>query len=156
MYILYHDYGGTHSAIVAANMHLNQLPMDHVPDKDTIRSLPLYDQLTPNDHGRIINMGTDEYGNTVSIIGVENKENMVIPAIKDMYFELRKTLEDFLEIDTSSSVNVTMKIGGFISRSLRIPAVGQPLVLYGTQEAYMDIAQIVKNAKTVEQSYVLK
>ena len=39
MIIIYHDVGGTHSTAVAANIHVNNLPIDKVPDKNEILSV---------------------------------------------------------------------------------------------------------------------
>lgn len=147
MLILYHCYGGTHSSIIACWMHLNKLPMDSVPDKKTIESLPLFDQLTSQDHGRIMKIGTDEFGNTICSLGIKNQKNMIIPALKDLYYEIYKSTDGFLDVDTSPAVNVMMKIGGFISRSLKLTALGRPIVVSGSIKAYKNIAQIVANTK---------
>ncbi|WP_026487480.1 DUF3189 family protein [Caldanaerobius polysaccharolyticus] len=151
MIILYHCYGGSHSSIIACWIHLNKLPMDSVPDRKHIESLPLFDQLTSQDYGRIMKIGTDEFGNTICSMGVKNQKDMIIPALKDLYYEIYKNTDGFLDVDTSHAVNLTMKIGGFISRTLKLTALGRPIVALGSIKAYKNIARIVENTKKLEQ-----
>ncbi|MDI6603570.1 MAG: DUF3189 family protein [Thermoanaerobacteraceae bacterium] len=151
MHIIYHCYGGTHTSIVASYIHIGSLPMDRIPTKEEIENIPMFDKLNgQNDTGHIVLIGTDEYGNNIYTLGVKNGKNLVEPALKDLYYHLFKTNNGLMLIDTSSSTNWIMKIGGFTSITLKIPIIGRPLVVYGTKKIYKNIVQTVKNVKAQE------
>ncbi|AIS52289.1 hypothetical protein TKV_c11170 [Thermoanaerobacter kivui] len=153
MYIIYHCYGGTHTSVIASYIHMGKLPMDKVPSKEEIESIPLFDKLNgQNDPGHIVPIGTDEYGNNVYSMGVKNAKKLIEPALKDFYYHIFNTNEGLLLIDTSAATNWIMKIGGFTSIALKLPTIGRPLVTYGTQKAYKKIVQIVKNVKAQEKA----
>lgn len=147
MIVVYHDVGGAHSTAVAANIHINKLPKDHVPDKNEILSLPTFDKIQKKDRGRLIYIGDDEFGAKVFTIARMNKADLVIPAICDMYNIMKNSPEEMYIIDTMPLVNIWMKIGGFSSRSLNLVSFGRPVVTYGTMKAYMDIVKLVNSVK---------
>lgn len=146
--IVYHDIGGTHSTAVAANIHINKLPMDRVPDSKELLSLPTFDKIEKKDLGHIIYVGEDEFGSKVYTLGRKYSAKYTIPAIKDMFAILQESSEDLCIIDTQPAVNLLMKIGGFSSRELKCVNFGRPIVTYGTQKAYMEIVNIVKGVKS--------
>lgn len=147
MIIIYHDVGGTHSTAVAANIHINKLPIDTVPSKEELLKLKTFDKIDKGDMGHLIYIGEDEYKNKIYTIGRQYVANLVIPAIEDMYTILKGDNEDLMIVDTKPSINTLMKIGGFTSRRLHLVGIGRPIVTYGTLKAYMDIANIVRGVK---------
>lgn len=148
MIVLYHDVGGAHSSAVAANIHINRLPVDRIPDGKELLSLPTFDKIVKSDLGHLIYIGVDELGSKVYTIGCRYQSKLIIPAVRDMFNILQdQSSEQLLLVDTSPSVNLLMKIGGFTSRKLKFVALGRPIVTYGTQKAYFDIVNIVTKAK---------
>lgn len=145
--IIYHDVGGTHSTAVAANIHINKLPMNRVPSKEELLKLPTFDKIEKSDLGHIIYVGEDEFGFKVYTLGIKYSIKYTIPAIQDMYSIVHKSSEDLYIIDTYPTVNLLMKIGGFSSRELKLVNFGRPIVTYGTQKAYMNIVNVVKGVK---------
>jgi hypothetical protein len=147
MIVIYHDVGGAHSSAVAANIHINKLPMDKIPKSEEILNLPTFDKLEKKDIGRLIYIGEDEFGARVYTLSRQYKPNLVIPAISDMYNVLNGNLKGFFLADTSPSVNNLMRIGGFSSRRLGLVSFGRPIVTKGTLAAYSQIVDIVRKAK---------
>lgn len=147
MIIIYHDVGGTHSTSVAANIHLNKLPMDRVPDKNELLKLPTFDKIEKKQLGSIIYIGEDEFGSKVYTLGRKYSVKYTIPAILSMYNILNGDSKGLYIVDTHPTVNLLMKIGGFSSRELNLVSFGRPIVTYGCQKAYMDIVKIVKEVK---------
>lgn len=147
MIVIYHDVGGAHSSAVAANIHINKLPMDKIPESAEILNLPTFDKLEKKDIGRLIYIGEDEFGARVYTLSRQYKPNLVIPAISDMYNILNGNLKGFFLADTSPSVNNLMRIGGFSSRRLGLVSFGRPIVTKGTLAAYSQIVDIVRKAK---------
>ena len=147
MIVIYHDVGGTHSTAVAANIHVNNLPMDKVPDKNEIIQLPTFDKIHKNQLGHIMYIGEDEFGSKVYTLGRKYKPNIVLASITDIYNMVNGKPEELYIIDTHPTVNIWMKIGGFTSRELGIVTIGRPIVTYGTLKTYKNIAEIVKTVK---------
>ncbi|MCT8978155.1 DUF3189 family protein [Clostridium sp. CX1] len=147
MIVIYHDVGGTHSTATAANIHINNLPVDRIPNKSELLALPTFDKIHKNQLGHMIYIGKDEFGSKVYTVGRKYSPELLIPAIKDI-FNIAGGEEELKIVDTHPTVNMWMKIGGFTSRKLGIVSIGRPIVTYGTLKAYNSIAEIVKGVKS--------
>ncbi|KZL93482.1 DUF3189 family protein [Clostridium magnum] len=157
MIIIYHDVGGTHSTAVAANIHINNLPIDKVPDKNEILSLPTFDKIQKSQLGHLLYIGEDEFGFKVYTLGRKYKPNFVIPAMVDSFNIAGIKAEELYIVDTHPAVNIWMKIGGFSSRRLNLVTFGRPIVTYGTLKTYKNIAAIVRGVKeTIKKGRVTK
>ncbi len=153
MIVVYYDYGGTHTSVVASAVHLGTLNPAKVPESKEITMLPLFDSVTQNELGHIIYIGTDEYGNNIYTLGLKRAKNLVIPAISDMYKAVFGNTDGLYLVDVSPATDVFMKIGGFISRGLKMQPLGLPIITYGTRRAYPDIVEIVKNTKNTVKDF---
>lgn len=148
MKVIYNDYGGSHSSVTAAAIHLGILSYDEKPTaKDLLEKVPHYDGLSPKDHGRIIYRGTDEMGNDVFTMGAASAQKVAIQAIIDTTQIWRGDTKELFFINTMPTVNIWMMIGGAMSRALNIVSVGRPIVIRGTMMAYPKIAQLVRSKK---------
>ncbi|QXM06861.1 DUF3189 family protein [Crassaminicella indica] len=147
MHIIYHDVGGTHSTIIAASIHLHRLPINRLPTKDEILSIPLFDRLEKKDIGRLIYHGNDEYNNSVYTLSRQYAPHLAVNSIKTVLDMINKDQREALCVDTSPAVNNIMRIGGGSSRRLGLVAFGRPIVTYGTIKAYPKIIEIVKKTK---------
>ncbi|RBP41599.1 DUF3189 family protein [Garciella nitratireducens] len=147
MILVYHDVGGTHSTCLAANIHINQLPVDRIPTKREILSLKTFDKLEKKDYGHLIYIGQDEYGVDVFTVSRQQQPQLVLNGIRDMYEICNKTLDGLYIVGTIQTVNNWMRIGGFSSRRLHLVNFGRPLVTYGSLKAYPNIVKLVKNTK---------
>ncbi|KPU45754.1 hypothetical protein OXPF_09880 [Oxobacter pfennigii] len=147
MIVIYHDIGGTHSSVIAANMHLNRIPMDYVPDKNVLLNLPGFDRLEKYQWGHIIYRGEDEYGAKVYTLCRQYKPEIVVPAVTDMYLLLKGTVKGLYMVNTTPTVNWIMGIGGYSSRVLGFVPFGRPIVTYGALIAYPKISKVVKELK---------
>lgn len=147
MIVIYHDVGGAHSTAVAANIHINKLPINRIPSKSELLNLPTFDKIEKDQIGRLIYIGKDEFNSRVYTLARKYKPNLIIPAITDMYSILHGDTKGIFITDTKPSVNLLMNIGGYASRKLHLVSFGRPIVTKGTQQAYMDIANIVKSVK---------
>lgn len=152
MLIIYHCYGGTHSSVIASCIHVGLLPHNRIPSLEEIQNIPIFDRINSQNVGRIVFIGTDEYGNNVYSLGTKKAKNIVIPALYDLYYQIYKNTDELILVDTESSSNLFMKIGGFISITLKLPIIGRPLVSYGIKHSYNKLVQIVKNTKNKEKA----
>jgi hypothetical protein len=145
--VVYHDFGGAHTSCVCANIHVNKLPIDKVPSKEEIMNLPTFDKITKTDYGRLLYIGTDEFGAKVYTLCRKHSKKYVIPAISDMYEIFNGNMEGFFQVNTSPTVNNLMRIGGFSSRFLGIISFGRPTAAKGIQKDYAKLAELVKTTK---------
>ncbi|MGE5415190.1 MAG: DUF3189 family protein [Acidobacteriota bacterium] len=146
MIIIYHCFGGSHSSVTAASIHLGLIPADRVPSNEELMSLPYFDKTPKGDWGTIRPMGVDENGNMVYVMGKKNlgdRFNHMLMGLAD----LAGIQNDIKVINTVQCVNLLMMLGGFTSRRLRIVKVGRPIVIFGTQRAFFSLAQLVTNVK---------
>lgn len=65
----------------------------------------------------------------------------------DMHYILHGNNKGLFLVDTKPVVNLLMNIGGFTSRKLHWVSFGRPIVTKGTQQAYMNIVNVVKDVK---------
>lgn len=147
MMVIYHDVGGAHSVATAAYIHINRLPVDRVPDKSELFLIPTFDRIEKKDIGHLIYMGDDEFGAKIYTLARKYKPQLVIPALRDMYSLINGSTKGLYLVDTTATINLLMKIGGFTSRRLKLVSFGRPIVTKGTLDAYMNIASLVQNVK---------
>ncbi|WP_027340285.1 DUF3189 family protein [Halonatronum saccharophilum] len=146
MEIIYHDSGGSHSVAIAANLHLNNLPMDRVATKEEVLSLPTFDKIKTKDIGHLLYQGDDEFGNSVYTLGCKRAEKVAKPLIKDTY-SLLGDEKNIKLVDTRPAITPTMMLGGFLSRGLGLAPIGRPIVTNGALKTYPNIVEIVRNVK---------
>lgn len=154
MMVIYHDVGGAHSSCVCANIHINKLSMDKVPSAEELLSLPTFDKTTKTDYGRLIYIGTDEFGAKVYTLARMRSEKYVIPAISDMYQILNQDLKGFFLANTSPTVNNLMRLGGISSRVLGLVSFGRPIVAKGTLKSYSQMTDLVKITKDYMRKHI--
>lgn len=147
MIVIYHCWGGSHSSVTAASIHLGLLPDDRVPQKEEFLRLGFYDQQCGKDHGKIFELGTDQYGNKVCFMGREFADEIIIRAITGIGPLYGLAPQAIKFVDVMTCVNVVMMLGGSVSRALRLISIGRPLVIKGTQQCYHKIVHLVTGVK---------
>ncbi|MHB8157809.1 MAG: DUF3189 family protein [Desulfocucumaceae bacterium] len=142
MKIIYHCYGGAHSSVTAANIHLGVLPVNRIPEPGEIKEQKFFDRNKMKDSGKIFFMGRDKWGNDVYVVGRRSRPSLLckVTLLSEM-FEI--DAESFMLVNMSEYVNLTMKIGGYISRRLGLAWIGRPLVTRGTIKSYSGIVNMV-------------
>ncbi|MHB1421294.1 MAG: DUF3189 family protein [Bacillota bacterium] len=148
MKIIYHCYGGSHSSVVSAAIHLGLLSSTRVATAKELNALPLFDEQTHEEHGEFKMMGKDELGNEIYVAGKCKLRKMFEPMIYGLARIYSIPKEDILLVNTMPYVNLTMMIGGFTSRAMGLVWLGRPVVTWGTQQAYWDIVNLVSSVKS--------
>jgi len=141
---IYYDYGGAHSSVLAANLHTGKLKPAIYPTSEEIMSFPYFDKTTPEDFGKIHYIGSDESENDVYVMGT--KSTTFGPALNNIA-ELMGISEDIIFVDTTPGINNTLRLGGWISRSLGNSFLGRPLVFAGSKKAIPYLVNIVNRVK---------
>ncbi|ATW24108.1 DUF3189 family protein [Candidatus Formimonas warabiya] len=147
MKIIYCCYGGSHSSVTAAAIHLGMLPGTRRPTFQELLSVPFYEQQKAKDHGYFRFMGFDEYRNEVYIIGKHNLGPSFEKIIRQIGEAFHIDQQEIVLVDTMPYVNLAMMIGGFTSRRLGLERIGRPIVILGTQNAYFNLVSLVHRLK---------
>ncbi len=147
MKVIYHCYGGSHSSVLAAALHLSLIDKTTLPSLDDLLDLPIFDKTSDADFGVIRKVGDDERGHEVYVLGKKN--------LGDRYTEILEgtadilgVKESLLAVDVITRVNWLMKIGGYSSRKLGLVGLGRFFLLHGTRQAFFQIVNIVEITKT--------
>ncbi|NLM25382.1 MAG: DUF3189 family protein [Firmicutes bacterium] len=148
MVIIYCCYGGSHSSPVAAAIHIGQLARSKIPTKAELLSVPYYDQGDSLERGIVKPMGVDEYGNQVYICGRGSERRAIEQAVLSGIRLAGGNVEQVLFVNTLTAVNFWMRIGGFLSRKLKLVSLGRPLVVIGTLRAFPQLVKIVEQTKS--------
>ncbi len=147
MKIIYHCYGGAHSSVTAASIHLGLLPIERIPDREMFWRIPLYDRQNTDKHGHIFFMGIDEIGNEVYLAARRSRAGVLVNVFEGLAGIFDISPKDYLLINVMHNVNLTMKLGGYISRRWGFIKLGRPIVTMGTQAAYFQVVKLVQKVK---------
>lgn len=147
MIIIYHCYGGTHSSVMAASLHLGLLPQDKKPTGKELLALPYFDQQSGADFGKIFYMGKDERGHEIFIMGCKNAGYIVERALINFCRIKGINPNDILIVDTVPCLNILMRAGGFISRGLHLVTLGRLFLIPGCRSAFKKIVKFVTRIK---------
>ena len=155
MIIVYHDFGGTHSTALAAAIHLGIVGKngaESVSADELVNRVPYFDQVPGYCKGTVMHVGKESTGHEVYILGRRKDAELAINAVLSACRFIGQCEAEFMFVDVSKRVNWLMRIGGFLSRGLRMIQLGRPIVVKGTQIAYPSIAQLVeKTRRSIEQ-----
>ncbi len=148
MKIIYCCFGGAHSSVVTASIHLGYLPIDRIPTKEEILMLPFYDSAKNSEIGTPRYMGVDIKGNRVYFLGLGHARNYYMELLHEFYKECNIGLEnDIIVTDVTILLNFFTRLGGFMSRKLNMVSIGRPLTVYGILKKYPSFVELVKNVK---------
>ncbi|MDR7402934.1 MAG: DUF3189 family protein [Armatimonadota bacterium] len=142
MKIIYACFGGAHSSVTAAAIHLGALPAAGRPPVASIRGLPLFDRQTSAGLGRLHLVGEDRWGNEVYVLG---RGPLRSPFV-DLLPAAARAMggDEVLAVDTVFLINWAMVLGGILSRRLGLVWPGRWLVGWGTWFAYPLLVRLVR------------
>ena len=128
--MIYHCYGGAHSSVVAAHLHLGSIPLRGKVSAEQILALPEFDRATADDWGKPHLIGLDELGNEVYILGLGRQSAPCARVIISLGYRLGTSRKTML-VNTLPTIGVLTRIGGFSSRVLGFKNFGQNLAAQG-------------------------
>ena len=143
MKIIYHCFGGSHSSVTAAALHLGLLNKYSLPTGEDLMKLPYYDKTSDADFGSIRYMGTDEFDHEVYVLGKKSLGDRYSSILMGVAQLLHKQ-DQLLLVNCTGVLNWSMKLGGFTSRRMRLVSIGRPVVSWGTQQAYRRLVSLVE------------
>lgn len=147
MKVIYHCYGGTHSSVTAAAIHLGILPEDRIPGQEVFMQLPLYDRQDTCQHGHVFFMGIDEYGHEVYLTARRSQPVILEKVFAGLVEAFGLLPSSYCLVNAMSQANWLMMLGGYLSRRWGLIRVGRPIVIMGTRFAYFKMVKLVKKIK---------
>jgi len=144
MRLVFYDYGGAHTSVVAANLSTGHLKSE-LPSHDDLMALPHFDKTTAQDFGRFHYAGEDSQGNQVYTLGAKSgKYGYVLAALT----KLMGADERFYFVSTMPYLNLYLRIGGFLSRRLNLIFIGRPLVITVIRKTFNHLRLMVNQTQT--------
>ncbi len=147
MKVIYHCFGSAHSSVIASAIHTGLLPVDRIPSKEEILTLPYYDQTQREQIGNPFYVGRDEFGSEVYILGLANHKDVGVRAILSILKIYNIPSNQLVIADSLKEINTLTRIGGFMSRRLGLIKLGRPLTIKGIQMGYYKFVRLVKEVK---------
>ncbi len=149
MKLFYYCYGRAHSSVIAGSIHLNRLPNDRIPSVKEIIAIPEFDRSDSEDFGEPYFLGKDDQGNEVFIIGFGGEAGL---GLQTIYFLLERFADpaEWKFYNSLSSIGLTAKMGGFISKKLKLVPLGKYLAALGIQKSYLNLVKLVSAVKEKE------
>ncbi len=146
MVIIYYCYGGTHSSVLAAAIHTGLLPVDKIPASREIMALPYFDKIPSKLIGNLYYYGKDKENNEVYVLGLGKARKISKNSLQSI-IDFEEIDEDVKIVNTFKNLNLTVKIGGYISKRLNLVFPGRNIVIYGLQKTYHKYVQMVTKVK---------
>lgn len=146
MIIIYHCFGGSHSSVLAAALHLRLIDKCRIPTTDELMAIPYFDKTCDEDFGSIRFMGIDDSGHEVYVLGKKSMGGRYSKILRGVASILGKE-DQVLPVDCTNRINLFMKIGGFSSRRMGLISPGRPIVLKGTRNAFLDMVNLVETVR---------
>ncbi|AOY77409.1 DUF3189 family protein [Clostridium formicaceticum] len=148
MNIIYSCFGGAHSSVVTASIHMGYLPIDRQPTKEEILSIPFYDKAQNEEIGKPLHMGVDKKSHRIYVMGMGHSRDYYTKMAYELYSQWMTTYKkDLVIINVTSLLNNATRLGGFLSRRLNVVGVGRPLTVYGIRKNYHYFTELVKNVQ---------
>lgn len=147
MKIFYCCYGSAHSSVLSAAIHTGKVSTEHMPKDSEILNLPHFDKTDDSEIGIPFYYGNDDMGNEVYIIGMGAHRKEVLNCILSFLHDAGVPSTDYVFINTLKSVGLSTRVGGFLSRKLRLIFLGRPMTVHGLKKVYFEFVNLVVNTK---------
>jgi len=128
---------------MAAALHLGLIPKNRIPSLNELLNIPYYDKTNNSDFGSIRLMGVDEYKNEVYVLGKKSMGDRYSRLLMGVA-EILGCSDELMAVNCMNRVNLAMKLGGFSSRKMGIVSLGRPVLVRGSQKAFMELVNLVE------------
>ncbi|HOB21741.1 MAG: DUF3189 family protein [Firmicutes bacterium] len=143
--VIYHCFGGTHSSIIAANLHLGRLPWQNNVSASQLFSLPYFDQLDSKQAGLIYAHGTDEGGNLVCSLGRRGEAELA----ENILLSFSRLVEqEIMLVNALAPLGSVARVGGFLSRRWGAVGIGRILLAKDCLRVYPRFLELVGEARS--------
>ena len=150
MKVIYYCFGGTHSSVLCAAIHLGIISDEYIPGYKELMDCPYFDKVPSSEAGILHLMGRDKMGNDIYVLGCRNCGSIVEKAIKEISHILGIDKDELMLIDTTPCLNVFLRTGGFLSRGLGLIRPGRVLLFYGCRLSFTRFSRLVQTVQRVQ------
>ncbi len=133
--VVYHCYGGAHTSVVSAALHLGRLPREGVLGRDDFEGLEQFDSLQTR-IGQIHHLGRDRRGVEVKALGLGGGTEVLWPLYLQLMDVVGWKQGEIIGCHTLPAAGWLLRVGGFLSCRLRLTWLGRPLVIRGVRRAH--------------------
>lgn len=145
--LFYYCYGGAHSSVTAANIHLGNLPSHRRPPIREILHQPRFDRAKEYEIGEPVLMGPDDEGHEIYAVGLGAGYARLAPALEE-FLQIQGVAPDRFALEgTLQHANMLLRVGGFTSRRLGIVFVGRPMCGLGVWLRYHSFIENVTRVR---------
>jgi hypothetical protein len=147
MKIIYCCFGGAHTSVTCASIHLGFLPQDRIPQKKEFGGVPFYDKMENKELGSIQYVGRDEFAHDIYIMGAANARPLVANGIYSYLKSCDIPQRKIILVNALVELNPITSIGGIASRRLHLIKQGRPMTVWGIRKSYPLLVQLVLRVK---------
>jgi hypothetical protein len=147
MKLFYYCFGGAHTSVTCASIHLGFLPDNRIPRPDEFLAVPYYDKMDNDKLGTPVYVGRDEFGWDIYVMGIKRGNRVVIPAIKSYLYASGINDRNVLFVNALVKLHPITSFGGFSSRKLHMVNFGRPLTIWGIRRSYPIFVDLVRRVK---------
>ena len=148
MKIIYYCYGGAHSSVIAASIHVGMLPTKRIAEKKEILNIPYFDVTPNNKMGMPLYLGMDSWGNKVYCVGWGIFKERILSSILLLKDGDRDFLFDnIIFVYALPVADIFIRLGGFLSRRMGLILIGRFLILIGVRKRYNQFVDLVNKVK---------
>lgn len=144
MKLYYCCYGGAHSSVTAANIHLGHLPQNRRATVAEIIGQPLFDRARHSSIGTPVLMGRESAGLEVYALGLGTQQRQKMIALAEALAAGELAAERFTLVNTLCCAGTLMRVGGYASRRLGLVTIGRPLCAAGVWQKYHLFVRLVR------------
>lgn len=147
MHIIYYCYGSAHSSIIAAHLHLGNLPKDPPASVEEIMALPDFDRAQNDDLGHFFFKGRDEKRRAVYTAALGKRPDMMLNFLLNLARINGVDPKAFFFVNALSCLGYMAKMGGALSRRYGLVKLGRKLAAKGVLESYPRLVRLVEETK---------
>ncbi len=148
MKVIYHCYGGTHSSVLAAAIHLGLIEGEKTLSAQKLFTCPFFDRLETSRIGTINRMGKDSNGDEIFVMGCKNAGPLVEIILQEFCRMLNVDINNnVVLVSTIPCLNISLRIGGYLSRRAKLVTLGRFFLLLGARWSMNKIKSTVCEVK---------
>ncbi|MFO8060482.1 MAG: DUF3189 family protein [Bacillota bacterium] len=144
--VVYHCYGGSHTSVVSAALHLGWLPRSAPPCREDLEFVRAFDSLESR-IGQIHHLGRDRRGVEVKAVGLGGARAVLWPLYLQLMEVAGWSREEIIGCHTLPAAGPVLRVGGFLSVRLGLTWPGRPLVIWGVRRAHPELVRYVEGVE---------
>lgn len=144
--VVYHCFGGVHTSVTAAAIHVGRLPRDRLPGAEELLRVRPFDSHTAR-IGEVHSFARDSRGVAVKGVGLAGGGRELLPVFRQVLEAMGYRDDEIVLCNALSGAGFAVRVGGFLSCRLGVISLGRPLVIRGVLGGYSRLLEGVKRVE---------